>query len=686
MRAKTIVETSVVELTPDPSWSWGLGFNGEVSVTTTLPHPLKIDGKLVVLEADLIKSITDKVAGAKYTATSFNVPGSVASVQVQIALQTLVNAIRVNGQKTLSLMTEGFFMLVCGEPAKTPKGDPDIALIKNGTWKFKEAGQTSTVVVNDTTQKREKKTTPDQKINFAETVAVQKNQSTLSSGGELALSYCYDDPLHTAVSQIPYRLTYSDGRVHSGMLNNKGLADITDIPTGICIVEYQPDTDESKLNSEILEFKKKLQDALDQIINDQLAASKLNEQELEEESITGEILLYFYSPLEGVWDGIMDFKREIYDLVGLAADLLQFLWKLGLEVMDIWYCLITGDISELQKKTKAAYDTGKAVFKEVQNFYETLILILSDEELRSTFIDFPSRYWAALDTRSQVSLASRILTNLIIDIIVGILVVVATQGTASSVVVAVIIKRLETVSKPTKVAISYLRKLVDLLKKLRTRKKVLLKSNAKSKEVTSVLAKVRSQVENISYLSQIKTASRLDSILKPGTYRIDPSMVRFSQSTASPYWSKAIPGNKKTGQKAIIQVQDTINELRQGKKISKLPTINVVQYKGKLYTLGNRRLLAYKSSNLPEIPVEIVSLKKDDILREFLTKFDPIDGKGELIGLGLSDTKYKKKFGKYKKPSKEEYQNFQMAIQEELLTRKKIKGVKKNQIRLLQQF
>ena len=197
---KIATETSIIELKPNPDWSWGPNFNGEVTLKTMAPHPLKSNGNIAVLENDLVQSITEKVAGkAKYKAIGFNLPGTVTSIQINIVPHTLVDKIRVSGEKILSSATEGFFTVVCGEPAKTPKGDPDLSMIKNGTWRIKEPGQSSMVVsklANTSSSDQKQETIKQQQTAPVEPQGTTKNadiasnnQQTFNEISQISLHY-----------------------------------------------------------------------------------------------------------------------------------------------------------------------------------------------------------------------------------------------------------------------------------------------------------------------------------------------------------------------------------------------------------------------------------------------------------------------------------------------------------------
>ncbi len=52
----------------------------------------------------------------------------------------------------------------------------------------------------------------------------------------------------------------------------------------------------------------------------------------------------------------------------------------------------------------------------------------------------------------------------------------------------------------------------------------------------------------------------------------------------------------------------------------------MVEHKGQLYTLDNRRLVAFQAAGLSKIPVHILSLSDPAVAREFMKKFNPVNG------------------------------------------------------------
>ena len=51
----------------------------------------------------------------------------------------------------------------------------------------------------------------------------------------------------------------------------------------------------------------------------------------------------------------------------------------------------------------------------------------------------------------------------------------------------------------------------------------------------------------------------------------------------------------------------------------------MVEHKGQLYTLDNRRLVAFQAAGLSKIPVHILSLSDPAVAREFMKKFNPVN-------------------------------------------------------------
>jgi hypothetical protein len=68
-----------------------------------------------------------------------------------------------------------------------------------------------------------------------------------------------------------------------------------------------------------------------------------------------------------------------------------------------------------------------------------------------------------------------------------------------------------------------------------------------------------------------------------------------------------------------------------------LPTIHVVQHEGQHFTLDNRRLVTFQNAGLDEIPIQRVPMTDPAVAREFVRKFNPIEGGTKIIITPNSD-------------------------------------------------
>jgi hypothetical protein len=55
------------------------------------------------------------------------------------------------------------------------------------------------------------------------------------------------------------------------------------------------------------------------------------------------------------------------------------------------------------------------------------------------------------------------------------------------------------------------------------------------------------------------------------------------------------------------------------------PTIRIVEYNGKLYTLDDRRLTTFIAADVEKIPFQKLDINNPEINKEFLKKFKPIN-------------------------------------------------------------
>ncbi len=52
----------------------------------------------------------------------------------------------------------------------------------------------------------------------------------------------------------------------------------------------------------------------------------------------------------------------------------------------------------------------------------------------------------------------------------------------------------------------------------------------------------------------------------------------------------------------------------------------MIEHEGSMWTLDNRRLLAFGQAGIETVPVRVVSMSDCTIAREFAEKFNPIGG------------------------------------------------------------
>ncbi len=126
-------------------------------------------------------------------------------------------------------------------------------------------------------------------------------------------------------------------------------------------------------------------------------------------------------------------------------------------------------------------------------------------------------------------------------------------------------------------------------------------------------------VDNTLVEAERITSSQIAD-LKPGLYNVNPRDVRFSQSDASPFFNNG------------KRVDDLSNAIRKGEITpNDLPPIRAIVKDGNLFTIDNRRLVAYGSSGVKEIPVQVVSADDQEIALILKDRFDPIRGEGRNI-------------------------------------------------------
>jgi len=151
MALTIVVNGGKAKLKPNPGWSFR-GWDGVVKLESS-KHPMTSDGETVMLSDDVIRSIKQTLIGKKYVVPGFSdtpgidSPGKIESVTIaSVNNNSLSSAICVNNKKIVTNKTIGKFTVTCS-PSINKKQTPPIfdpIIIKNGTWKIHETGQSST--------------------------------------------------------------------------------------------------------------------------------------------------------------------------------------------------------------------------------------------------------------------------------------------------------------------------------------------------------------------------------------------------------------------------------------------------------------------------------------------------------------------------------------------------------------
>ncbi len=269
----------------------------------------------------------------------------------------------------------------------------------------------------------------------------------------IELQYRYDDIDKTPVACVPYTLHFADNTTRSGMLDHQGciLEDL--VPVGPISVQYG---DDSQSEEEAKKLRQEFKQALDQFIAQMEKDKKFQDRVWQELVWWEKGLVKTGAFMTGVGEG----AESVADMV---VEVSRFLAQAGLEYADLMHCLASGDYNELERKMKAARDSGEAVYEQAKEASENLILLLSDNQVRQLLLDFPERYW---DSLSSVE-ATHMVGGAAFDIVIGILLAAATGGAGAVAMGAAVVARLGNYAKK---AVETLKKLLTALKKIRTQR------------------------------------------------------------------------------------------------------------------------------------------------------------------------------------------------------------------------
>lgn len=239
------------------------------------------------------------------------------------------------------------------------------------------------------------------------------------------LEYRYDDLERNPVANMPFEVVCQrDPSITvRGTTDAAGKAHVTGLIPGPVDIRFQPDSD-AAARQQATQLRKELKQSLDNIIAGIEQGTRAQEQLLREMNLAEKGLVYTGAFLHGVWEG----ATEFVDFIEQAAPILK---KMGLEYLDIWRCIVTGDIDALEQKLRDARAAGHEIASSTQANLENLFLLLSDPDVRQLLYAFPERYWNAHSSVDKTHMAGSLGSDLIVALVIG--AVTGGAGTAATV-------------------------------------------------------------------------------------------------------------------------------------------------------------------------------------------------------------------------------------------------------------
>ncbi len=286
-------------------------------------------------------------------------------------------------------------------------------------------------------------------LNRVNTLVLAKRQT-------IDLSLTYDDLEKTPAREVPYRLTFDNGEVREGTLDEKGQANESDIPNVGWELEYFPmeEEEEKTLEEELSATYKELDETLKLYTTDlinadlktmanivanqkpwpmrvqkylqamfengavQTQAAAMTKEELS----LREIERIRRALKQHIEDDIARLKKEAeafnnqawYERfweytkstgVGVGNAVVDYIPDFGevgdlMKLMDLDTDLLlmamTGDVTGLETEFKKWAKDHRAEFQEASESMEILILLLTDDQTRNLLLSVPKRYIEAM--------------------------------------------------------------------------------------------------------------------------------------------------------------------------------------------------------------------------------------------------------------------------------------------------
>lgn len=277
------------------------------------------------------------------------------------------------------------------------------------------------------------------------------------------LEFLYDDS-SVIEEGVPYVATFSDGTQQEGTLDSKGFARIDGIPEGKVDVVFGDPEAEKQLDA----ARNELDGFLTGIVDETKVRGEKLDAELDKLSALDQGMVLTDAFFTGLYDEAVDIVDAAKMIAETGVEIFADIDEARREAYNI---IATGNIDAAKEKLEELVSYGEEALDSVQETYNTLQLLYTDEPIKTMLTDFPGNYFSAMPAVEKAGAASGLALTLLFALVSG------GAGAAAS-----------AASKAPKFmkAADKVQDIIVLLKKTKINKK---QSQSNNKKIAAVTAK-----------------------------------------------------------------------------------------------------------------------------------------------------------------------------------------------------
>jgi len=191
--------------------------------------------------------------------------------------------------------------------------------------------------------------------------------------------------LSCVADSIPYVVRFADGSQKAGALDNSGYVHINHIPPGSVEVEFGDPQAKAQLDS----AKKELKSYLNGIVSEVQARGKRLDAELDKLNVLTQGAVLTGAFLVGLYNDALDVADAAKMIAETGIDVITDIEKTKQKALSI---IVKGDIKAAKQELEMLAAYGEETLSTLQDTYNTLQLLYTDDEIKTLLMEFPGKY------------------------------------------------------------------------------------------------------------------------------------------------------------------------------------------------------------------------------------------------------------------------------------------------------